>query len=153
MSRPRGGDWLEDEVAILKRGGVDCVISLLEEDEVRELDLASERFLCEARGIEFRSFPIPDRGVPESVLSFRALVAEIEQRLGDGKAVVVHCRVGVGRSAILTAAVLCSLGLDVCEAFERVAQARGMTVPDTPRQKEWLASFSRSCQGRFRGHT
>lgn len=65
MARPRADDWLEVDVAEWKTSGVDLVVSLLERDEVSELGLQEEADLCWASGIEFISFPIPDRGVPE----------------------------------------------------------------------------------------
>jgi hypothetical protein len=58
MPRPRGGDWLEDEIRSLKISGVDAVVSLLERDEITELDIAAEKSLCEAHGISYLSFPI-----------------------------------------------------------------------------------------------
>ena len=42
-SRPRGGDWLEDETNGLRQAGIDVVVSLLESDEVAQLDLLDER--------------------------------------------------------------------------------------------------------------
>jgi len=51
MPRPRGGDWLEDEIQSLKRSGVEAVVSLLERQEIIELDIAEEQVLCEANGI------------------------------------------------------------------------------------------------------
>ena len=39
MGRPRAGDWAEDEFAGLAELGVTEVISLLEADEARSLDL------------------------------------------------------------------------------------------------------------------
>jgi hypothetical protein len=33
VPRPRGGDWLEDEVAHIKRAGVDVLVSMLQADE------------------------------------------------------------------------------------------------------------------------
>ena len=67
MPRPRGGDWLEDEIARWKEAGIDTVVSLLERQEIAQLGLDQEAELCGARNIEFVSFPIPDRGVPESL--------------------------------------------------------------------------------------
>jgi hypothetical protein len=42
-TRPRGGDWLEDELKGLRRAGVDVVVSLLETNEADQLDLVNER--------------------------------------------------------------------------------------------------------------
>jgi hypothetical protein len=43
-SRPRGGDWLEDEIASWRRAGIDTVLSLLAPDE--ELDVRGGRSLA-----------------------------------------------------------------------------------------------------------
>ena len=68
MPRPRGGDWLEDEVRDWRSAGIDVVVCTLTSDEVAELNLAQEAALCEANGIEYLAFPIVDRGVPRSSL-------------------------------------------------------------------------------------
>ncbi len=46
MPRPRGNDWLEDEVSSLVSEGVQFVVSLLTKDEVSELGLEREGALC-----------------------------------------------------------------------------------------------------------
>src|SRR5437016_6316142 len=48
LPRPRGGDWLEDEVRSLRACGVDVLVSLLTRDEAMELDLAGEPGSCAA---------------------------------------------------------------------------------------------------------
>jgi len=55
VPRPRGGDWLEDELDQMKRAGVDVLVSMLQADEAAELGLSSEAEFCKARGIDFRS--------------------------------------------------------------------------------------------------
>jgi hypothetical protein len=57
LPRPRGGDWLEDEVRGRRAAGVDVIVSLLTSDEVTNLDLAQERCLCQAHG---RFLAVPD---------------------------------------------------------------------------------------------
>ena len=76
MPRPRAGDWLEDEIASWHRTDIRTVVSLLEPYEVDELGLKDEARLCASNGIEFVSFPIPDRGVPTSYERFQ-LSAEV----------------------------------------------------------------------------
>ena len=51
IPRPRGGDWLEDEIASLHQSHADVIVSLLENDEISELDLTQEQTLCEKTGI------------------------------------------------------------------------------------------------------
>jgi hypothetical protein len=52
-SRPRGGDWLEDEMRNWRGLGIDAVPSLLEESEALEAGLGHERDRCEAAGMSF----------------------------------------------------------------------------------------------------
>ncbi len=143
LPRPRGGDWLEDDVRSWHLAGIDVIVSALMSDEMAELDLATEPELCRANGIEYVAFPIADRGVPASLPATAELVRRLEAKLAGGKKVGIHCRVGIGRSALLAACLLVLSGIDVETAFERVQLARGCSVPDTVEQKEWVAKFAR----------
>lgn len=138
LPRPRGGDWLEDEISGWQESGIDVVVSLLTPDEVGEFGLQEEEALCDAYGIEFVSFPIPDRGVPASELAATALVHKLDQFLASGEKIAVHCRQGIGRSALIAASLLVASGVEPKRAFERVTAARGSSVPDTPEQEQWV---------------
>jgi protein-tyrosine phosphatase len=87
----------------LRRAGVAVLACLLTGEEMAELDLAREADSCAAAGVEFVHFPIPDRGVPTSSRDALAFVRALAGRLAEGKAVAVHCRQGVGRSALVAA--------------------------------------------------
>jgi protein-tyrosine phosphatase len=143
MPRPRGGDWLEDEVNAWRLAGVDLIVSLLTSDEVTDFDLDQEREWCQSQGIQFRSFPIVDRSVPSSRSEFAELVVELANRLKEGTNVAIHCRQGIGRAALVAICVLIQSGMDVDEARERVSQARGCPVPETSEQRRWIADFVR----------
>jgi protein-tyrosine phosphatase len=142
LPRPRGGDWLEDEVRSLRASGVEVLVSLLTTEETSELGLAGEAAYCAAAGIVFLTFPFADRSVPPSDAAALALVRRFSALLAAGKRVAIHCRQGVGRSALIAACVLASLGESPDEALERVARARGCPVPDTPEQREWVLRFT-----------
>ncbi len=141
--RPRSGDWLEDEIEAWRGLGVDVVVSLLTADEADELDLGKEGTLCEAKGIEFVSFPIPDRGVPASSRATRTLVNALDKALSQAKTVLVHCRQGIGRSPLVAACLLAVGGLTPQAAFERISASRGRPVPETAEQGEWVTVFAR----------
>ena len=136
-ARPRGGDWLEDESSGLRRAGVDVIVSLLEEDEAAQLDLAGEARAVEANGLRFISFPIPDRGIPASTPAAVSLMASIAGALEEGKNVAVHCRQGIGRSGLIAAGVLMNSGLSPEQAIQVVSSARGLARPETPEQRSW----------------
>jgi protein-tyrosine phosphatase len=62
--------------------------------------------------------------------------------LRGGQSVVIHCRQGVGRSALIAACVLVLNGVSVDKAFELIENARGCSVPDTEEQREWVVQFA-----------
>jgi protein-tyrosine phosphatase len=142
LARPRGGDWLGDEVAGWKRTGVDVVVSLLTPSEETEFDLMSEADLARDAGIRFGSLPVPDRGVPPSREVVAELAARLAADLAAGKTVIVHCRQGIGRAGMLAAAVLTTLGMDLDAALRAIEAARGRPVPETADQRQWLAEFA-----------
>jgi protein-tyrosine phosphatase len=142
VPRPRGGDWLDDEIRSWQAAGIDLVTSLLTPEEVAELELQEEGVRSHVEGLEFVSFPIPDYGVPSSRRDLKDIVHRLEAALEAGKHVAVHCRQGIGRSSVLTASLLISAGVDPDEAFRRIEKARGRPVPDTPEQREWVAQMA-----------
>jgi protein-tyrosine phosphatase len=143
LPRPRGGDWLEDHIDAWRRAGVDVVVSLLTPDEVTDLGLADEADLFRKKGMDFVSFPIPDRGVPSSTAAAADLMTKLDAALADGKTVAVHCRQGIGRSAVIATCLLTRAGLDPETAFRRIGAARGLPVPETDEQRAWVEGFAR----------
>jgi hypothetical protein len=141
-ARPRGGDWLEDEIASWRRDGVDVVASLLTPEEEHDLDLKTERKQANAQGIDFLSFPIPDREVPSSEAEMTSALEKLEGSLASGKNVVVHCRQGVGRTGLVAACLLVSKGLAPDAAVSRLSAARGVAVPETPGQRDWIDRYA-----------
>jgi protein-tyrosine phosphatase len=141
MPRPRAGDWLADEIASWQRSGLDAVVSLLEDREVAELELDEEAELCGEAGLRFLRLPIADRGVPDSHAAVTDLVETLRAELAQGRGVGIHCRIGVGRSALVAACVLAVLGVPLESAWAALQQARGMPVPDTAEQRVWVAAW------------
>jgi hypothetical protein len=138
MPRPRGGDWLEDEVRAWQQSGVAILVSLLTPDEVADLDLSREEDLCRANCIEFISFPILDRGVPSSMEAAAKLLLRLSESLAAGKNVAIHCRQGIGRAGLIAVCLLMQGGIDAETAIQRISAARGCSVPETGGQREWI---------------
>ena len=143
VARPRGGDWLTDEFGDLAAVGVNVVVSLLTDAEAAELDLRHEADAAQAVGIEFLRLPTPDRQVPDRDATL-ALGRLLVRRLEAGANVAVHCRQGIGRSSTLAAAVLVLEGADAADAWDRVSAARGLSVPDTDEQREFINTLTAS---------
>lgn len=147
--RPRGDDWLEDEISAWRKAGVDVVVSLLTPDEIDEFGLLREETLVEAGRMRYVALPIPDRDVPpstrEALRVSRWLAAEMER----GRNVLIHCRQGVGRSDLIAATVLAVGGVAPDEGFPRLTAARGVEVPETERSAAGL-NASRGTRARHR---
>jgi len=146
MPRPRAGDWLEDEIKGLRYEGVDILVSLLTVNEIYELGLKEENEICHTNSIEFISFPIPDRKVPSSVTRTIQLSQSLLTQIISGKKVAIHCRAGIGRSALMVTCILVCAGISPFMAYGMVAKSRGLAVPDTEEQKLWLDIFARSLE-------
>ena len=76
-ARPRGGEWLRDELGNWRLEGVHTVFSLLTPEEEQDLDLIHEKRETQAQGMTFISFPIPDRQVPDSETAWAARQAKL----------------------------------------------------------------------------
>jgi protein-tyrosine phosphatase len=140
MARPRADDWLDAEVDAWKTSGIDVVVSLLEWQEVEGLGLQREAELCRLRGIDFDSFPIADRGVP-AVDDAARMASVLAAGLRDGRSIAIHCRAGIGRSSMIAACALILCGIDAAEALALIKAARGVSVPDTDEQRDWVIAF------------
>ncbi|CAM5507583.1 MULTISPECIES: protein-tyrosine phosphatase family protein [Streptomyces] len=136
MARPRGHDWLEDEMTALKNCGVDVLVCALTEPERDELGLADEPRTATAAGLQFVAIPIPDRTVPDRTTILPAL-RSLAEALHDGAHIVTHCRAGIGRSSLLAASLLILNGVTPDTAWSQIEKARGLAVPDTAEQREW----------------
>ncbi len=136
--RPRGGDWLKDDIAGWKRANVDAVLSLLTPAEERDLDLGEEAGAVRAQGMSFTAFPIPDRQIPKSELKLAEILEGVTRDLSAGKNVLVHCRQGIGRSGLVAACLLVKKGMSPGAAIDSVSAARGVPVPETAEQRDWI---------------
>lgn len=120
--------------------GVDTVVSLLEASEQNELDLDREGDIARRYNLNFISFPIPDRDVPSTFADSTALLEGLKSQLQSGKSVTIHCRQGVGRAGTIAASVLASMNIDPELAIRIVSGARGVPVPETPEQHQWISA-------------
>jgi len=140
-ARPRGGDWIEDEIGAWREEGVDIVVSLLTSQESMGLDLEREEQVCRAAGLEFIGFPIEDRSVPDSDHAAMDRIGKLASLLDRGKNAVAHCRLGVGRASLIAIGALLFESTNLDAAIAEVGRTRGVQVPETAGQRQWLAHF------------
>jgi protein-tyrosine phosphatase len=138
VPRPRGDDWLEDEMLALQHAGIDVVVSMLQEAEARQLALDQEASAAQKKGLRFINFPVPDRGVPLDTSSFTKFLEDLETQLALGKRVGIHCRACIGRASVTSASILIRSGMPSDRVWQQISTARGCPVPDTIEQRDWV---------------
>ncbi len=125
----------------LAEKGIQRLVSLLQPAEARSLGLADEARLCQSAGLEFVQFPIPDHHVPDDMAAFSHMVKHCHQALKAGTNLGIHCFAGIGRTGLLAAAILLREGLGVDMALIKLARARGLKMPETLSQIQWLHRY------------
>ncbi len=140
MAKPVSGEWIEDEFIGFNRLGINLIVSLIEKHEEIELGLTREAELCSQNNIEFVSFPIPDRGIPNYKQAMN-LADSLATKINNSAHVAIHCRAGIGRTGIIAAAVLIKLGVSPQEALHQISVTRGVQIPDTVEQEKWVLAL------------
>ena len=140
MPRPRILRGRPDSIDTLAASGIHRVVSLLQHTEAELLGLQDESKEVLAQGMQFDSFPVADFGVPSSLTAFAEFTREMSAQLTQGANILIHCRGGVGRSGLVAAGVMLQSGVDPGQVFSRISARRGVRVPETDAQQQWLMS-------------
>jgi protein tyrosine phosphatase (PTP) superfamily phosphohydrolase (DUF442 family) len=114
----------DDTLGTLAVEGIRSVISLRQEAEragtldgrfTPEYSAEGQRLACERVGLRFHHVGCTDYQAPRPDEVADGLQA-IDEEVGAGRPVLVHCRAGVGRTSIVTSAWLMADGMDGNEA-------------------------------------
>lgn len=132
-----GGRIREEDIARLARSGVTCVIDTRAEYQDDEAALNRE-------GIQLLYLPTPDT-YPLTVEQLMEGSAWALQQIRNGQRVLIHCEHGVGRSVLLTCAVLVRDGISA-EAALRQVQAKRWQASPNHRQIKRLHEFEEALQ-------
>lgn len=117
-----GGRVRLEDIKTLARVGITHVVDTRSEYKDDEEALAREQ-------IKLLYLPTPDTH-PLSVEQLVQGTAWVSQHLDEGGRVLIHCEHGVGRSVLLTCAVLVSRGMHASTALELVKQKRWQASPN-----------------------
>ncbi|WP_376794850.1 dual specificity protein phosphatase family protein [Thermogemmatispora sp.] len=143
MGHPAGGALLEQAIKMLRQAGVDVLVSLLTGEEIEEIGLQHEAQTCQEQGVRYFHFPIADLQGPPLDGAIQDLLSELYGLLEAGLHIAIHCRLGIGRSAMIAAALLVRAGYSAPLAVGLLSSARGCFVPQTPAQLEWIEALER----------
>jgi protein tyrosine phosphatase (PTP) superfamily phosphohydrolase (DUF442 family) len=127
-----GGRVRPEDIKALGRVGITDVIDTRSEYRDDEQALARE-------GIQLLYLPTPDTH-PLSVEQLMQGAEWASKRIRQGRRVLIHCEHGVGRSVLLTCAVLVYNGMHARDALRLVQQKRWQAAPNQ-RQVSRLKEF------------
>ena len=130
--RSEEGERLDDALTWLEAHGVGAVLSMT------ETPLAADTLAQHT--LTVRHLPVPDMTPPTTGQLIRALKF-IDEQHTLGKAVVVHCLMGQGRTGTVLAAYLIRGGASVAEALRTVREVCAGAV-GSPSQERALYAFA-----------
>ncbi|MEO8194399.1 MAG: serine/threonine protein phosphatase [Gemmatimonadales bacterium] len=111
--------------------GVDYFVDLTSPDDPLEPYKEELRVAAGERGIEYRSFPIPDMGITDPETMNRIL-DDLDSAADAGRMTYVHCWGGVGRTGTVIGCYLVRRGRTGDEALKEVQR-----LFDTTSQSIW----------------
>jgi protein-tyrosine phosphatase len=132
---------LDHDFALLRAAGVERLILLVEDAELRHW---SDPRIVErgmAAGVTVFRHPIPDGRPPDSTAEMETILAEIRDGRGSGN-VAVACMGGVGRTGTVAACALLEGGMTPDEAIVTVRAVRHPTAVETPEQERFVRAFA-----------
>ena len=128
LARPDG----PDDLAWLRRNGIDVLVSLTEAPPDR-------RGVNDA-GLMTVHIPIPDMTAP-TVRQFELCVETIARAKRSGMGVAVHCAAGKGRTGTMLAGYFVAAGMTADRAIEHVRDLRPGSI-ETPEQEDAVRLYA-----------
>ncbi|HXW09502.1 MAG TPA: ADP-ribosylglycohydrolase family protein [Steroidobacteraceae bacterium] len=110
-----------DRLRRLLEAGVTCFVDLTEPDEIASYETLLPFETPGGRRVEHLREPIVDHGVPASRETMARILAMIDGALDSGHTVYLHCRAGIGRSAMAAGCWLAERSGDGEQALRELA--------------------------------
>ena len=134
----------------LLESGVTCFIDLTEPEEIASYEALLPFETPDGRRVEHLREPIVDHGVPASRETMARILAMIDGALDSGHTVYLHCRAGIGRSAMAAGCWLAERSGDgeqalreLASCWPQAAQSRHwLRVPETDEQVRFVLEWS-----------
>jgi protein-tyrosine phosphatase len=117
-----GGRIHPEDIRALGRTGIRHVVDTRAEH-------CDDREALARENIELLYLPTPDT-YPLSIGQLMQGTTWVNERLDKGESVLIHCEHGVGRSVLLTCAVLVARGMHASAALELVQRKRWQAAPN-----------------------
>jgi ADP-ribosylglycohydrolase len=139
-----------DRLRRFLEAGITCFIDLTELDESPAYEMRLPSATTLGRRIDYLRQPIPDHGVPADRETMGRILATLDDALETGHCVYLHCRAGIGRSAMVAGCWLAERNpgggeaalIELGDYWQQCRQSRSWTqVPETDEQADFVRSW------------
>ena len=138
-----------DRLRSLLRAGVTYFVDLTEPREVPTYEGLLPLATPTGRRLEYLREPIADHSVPATREAVTRLIDELDRALGADHVVYLHCRAGIGRSAMIAGCWLASRPVPPEDPLERLQALWQQSehsrvwpvVPETQEQAEYVRTW------------
>lgn len=137
-----GAPWdrdLDVDLKAIRSWGAAIIITLMEQHELRELQVASLGQSVRAHGMEWWHLPIQDVDVPDRRFhdAWSDVGPKLHARLTAGQRILIHCRGGLGRTGVVAAQILVERGERPAAAICAVRRVRPNAI-ETGKQEDYV---------------
>lgn len=132
---------LDHDFAMLRAVGVERLILLVEDAELRQWSDPEIVERGNAAGVTVFRHPIPDGRPPDSTAEMQTMLDEIREARAAGN-VAVACMGGVGRTGTVAACALLEGGMTADDAIATVRAVRHPTAVESADQERFVRSFA-----------
>ena len=122
----------------------DILISLLEKKEFESLHIEGLKENARKVGMQSIWYPIKNGKAPSSLTTFDHTVRCIVRQLNLGKAIIIHCKKGIGRSGLFAACCLLHYGLIPEDAINAAREVRQGAV-ENRLQEDFVTLYYKRC--------
>ena len=131
------------------QAGVTCFVDLTEPRELPSYEALLPFETPDGRRVEYLREPIVDHGVPADRETMQRAIAMLDNALAAGHVVYLHCRAGVGRSAMVAGCWLASRSARTSDALDELQRcwrqsarsAQWDEVPETAEQVAYVLDW------------
>lgn len=134
---------LDEALAALKAAGATAVITVMPDSELAENQVSDMGTRCQQQGLAWFHLPVADDSAPgdDFETQWATQHNEILARLKTGERIAIHCKGGSGRTGLIAASLLVSLGLPLAQVTAQIQALRPKALQH-PIHVAWISDFA-----------
>jgi ADP-ribosylglycohydrolase/protein-tyrosine phosphatase len=140
-----------DRLKQVLAAGITQFIDLTDAEELPSYEALLPFASPAGRRVQYMRETIPDHGVPGSQTTMERILETVRNAMAAGEVVYLHCRAGVGRSAMVAGCYFVDRGMTAAAALDALQKCwkqsaksqHWVCVPETDDQYEYIREWAR----------